>query len=84
MHIGNLYDFNSCYGEAEPLFKQSLEILRKIYGEYHPYVATTLNNIAGLYTEKGKYDEDEPLFKQSLEIRRKIYGEYHPSVATST
>jgi tetratricopeptide (TPR) repeat protein len=83
MDIGNLYDFNGCYREAEPLLKQSLEIMRKIYGEYHPSVAISLNNLALLYYEESKYNEAEPLYKQSLEIRRKIYGEYHPSVATS-
>jgi len=83
MDIGNLYDFNGCYREAEPLFKQSLEIRRKIYGEYHPNVATSLNNLALLYYEESKYNEAEPLYKQALEIIKKIHGEYHPNVATS-
>jgi len=83
MVIGNLYDFNGCYREAEPLFKQSLGIFRKIYGEYHPDVATSLDNLAKLYYEEGKNDEAESLYKQSLEITGKIYGEYHPDVAAS-
>ncbi|MFP3295900.1 MAG: tetratricopeptide repeat protein, partial [Caldisphaera sp.] len=81
MDIGNLYDFNGCYKEAEPLFKQALEIKRKIHGENHPDVALTLDNLAELYVEEGKYDEAEPLFKQALEIKRKIHGENHPDVA---
>jgi len=83
MDIGNLYDFNGCYREAEPLYKQALEIFRKIYGEYHPDVAQSLNNLAGLYDDEGRYDKAESLYKQALEIRRKIYGEYHPNLATS-
>jgi len=83
MDIGNLYYSNGCYREAEPLFKQALEIRRKIYGEYHPDVAKSLNNLAVLYSEEGRYAQAEPLHKQSLEIRRKIYGEYHPDVAKS-
>jgi tetratricopeptide (TPR) repeat protein len=83
MDIGNLYDFNGCYKEAEPLLKQALEITRKIYGEYHPQVATSLNDLAELYRKEGRYDEAEPLYKQALEITRKIYGENHPDVATS-
>jgi len=81
MKIGNLYDFNGCYREAEPLFKQALEVRRKIYGENHPDVATSLNNLAEVYSKEGKYNEAEPLHKQALEIFRKIYGEYHPYVA---
>ena len=83
MDLGSLYDFNGCYKEAEPLFNQALEIRRKIYGEYHPSVASSLNNLAELYRKEGKYNEAEPLYKQSLEITRKIYGEYHPYIATS-
>jgi len=82
MDIGNLYDFNGCYREAEPLLKQALEIFRKIYGKYHPDVATALNNLADLYKEEGKYDEAEPLLKQSFEIFRKIYGENDSRVAS--
>jgi len=83
IHIGNLYNFNGCYREAEPLFKQALDIFRKIFDGYHPSVATVLNNLAELYKDEKRYDEAEPLFKQALEISRKIYDEYHPSVATS-
>jgi tetratricopeptide (TPR) repeat protein len=80
--IGNLYYFNGCYGEAEPLLKQALEIRRKIHGPYHPDVATSLNNLGTLYFKEGKYDEAEPLLKQALEIRRKIYDENDFRVAS--
>ena len=35
-------------GEAEPLFKESLAIDKKVYGDEHPDIATDLNNLAEL------------------------------------
>jgi Tfp pilus assembly protein PilF len=87
------------YDEAEPLYRQSLAIDRKVstlmsvylfhrtscqvYGDEHPKVATDLNNLAELLRAQGKYNETEPLHRQSLEIKRKVLGEQHPSVAAS-
>jgi len=45
---GGLLSFQGKYDEAEPLYKQSLEIKKKVYGEDHPSIATGLNNLAGL------------------------------------
>ena len=36
------------YDEAEPLYRESLAIDKKIYGDEHPSVATDLTNLAGL------------------------------------
>ena len=35
-------------GEAEPLFKESLTIRKKVFGDEHPDVAQSLNNLAEL------------------------------------
>ena len=37
------------YAEAEPLYKQAMEIRRTALGERHPDYATSLNNLAALY-----------------------------------
>ena len=34
--------------EATPLYKESLAIRKKVFGDEHPKVATALNNLAGL------------------------------------
>jgi serine/threonine protein kinase len=71
------------YEEAEPLYKKSLEIRRKVLGENHPDLAQSLNDLAQLLKKKGKYEEAEPLYNESLKIRRKVLGEDHPDVAKS-
>jgi tetratricopeptide (TPR) repeat protein len=65
------------YDEAEPLCRQSLEILRKVLGEEHPNFAGSLNNLAAVLRAQGKYDEAEPLYRQSLAIWRKVCAIHH-------
>jgi tetratricopeptide (TPR) repeat protein len=61
------------YDEAQPLYRQTLAICRKVcaihfvasyhnnscqaFGEEHPDVTTSLNNLAGLLNVLGEYDE---------------------------
>jgi tetratricopeptide (TPR) repeat protein len=56
---------------------------KKLLGEEHPSVATSLHNLAYLYKSQGRYEEAEPLYIQSLDMDKKLLGEEHPSVATS-
>jgi len=59
--LGLFYKGQGLYEEAEPWFKQCLEVTRRRLGEEHPDVATSLNNLAALYNSKGRYNEAEPL-----------------------
>ena len=71
------------YADAEPLYKQAMEIRRTALGERHPDYATSLNNLALLYDAMGRHTEAEPLYKQAMEIRRTALGERHPDYAAS-
>ena len=68
-------------GEAEPLFRQALEIGEKTIGTAHPDYATNLNNLAGLLRDMGRRDEAGPLIRQALEIDAKTIGTAHPDYA---
>ncbi len=68
--------------QAEPLYREALEIFRAVLGPEHYRVAVCLNNLALLLTETGRYDEAEPLFREALGIRRQVFGHDHPAVAT--
>ena len=41
------------YSEAIPLAEQTLAIRKRILGDHHPDVATSLNNLALLYENQG-------------------------------
>ena len=77
-----LYDRGQ-YAEAEPLYKEAMEIHRTALGEEHPAYATSLNNLAVLYDAMGRHADAEPLYKQATEIRRTALGEEHPAYADS-
>ncbi len=71
------------YEEARRLYEQALAMARRVYGEEHPHVATSLNNLAEVLRTLGEYEEARRLHEQALTIRRQVYGEEHPDVATS-
>jgi len=82
-HTGYHLENRARYAEAEPLYVQALALSKKLLGEEHPDVATSLNNLAGLYYSQGRYAEAEPLFAQALALTKKLLGEEHPDVAGS-
>jgi hypothetical protein len=67
---------------ARPLHEEALRIRLLVFGEDHPHVAVSLNNLASLLFTQGSLEEAEPLYKRSLAIRKKVYGDNHPTVAT--
>ena len=71
------------YAEVEPRYRSELAIREKKYGSEHPFVATSLNNLALVLKMQGKYSEAEPLYRRALAIREKQLGKEHPLVATS-
>jgi tetratricopeptide (TPR) repeat protein len=58
-------------------------MMKRLLGEAHPDVATSLNNLAGLYESQGRYKEAEPLLLEALTMRKQLLGEAHPAVASS-
>lgn len=67
--------------QAEVLLQQSLAIQEELWGPNHPYVATSLNNLAELYRQ-GKYAQAEPLYQRALAIWEQTFGPEHTYVAT--
>ncbi|HAJ63670.1 MAG TPA: tetratricopeptide repeat protein, partial [Cyanobacteria bacterium UBA8543] len=66
--LGRFYEGQGLYALAEPWFQQCLELSKRLLGQEHPDVATSLNNLAGLYESQGRFAEAEPLYLQALEL----------------
>ncbi|MEO0430991.1 MAG: tetratricopeptide repeat protein [Cyanobacteria bacterium J06656_5] len=62
---------------------EGLDATKERFGDEHPSVATSVNNLAGLYDSQGRYEEAEPLYQQALAMLKKLLGDEHPDVATS-
>jgi tetratricopeptide (TPR) repeat protein len=64
------------------LYLQALELRKRLLGDNHPDVATSLNNLAGLYESQGRYDEAETILHRALEIYQQVLGDNHPNTLT--
>ena len=58
------------------------ETCEKIFGEEHPDVAQSLNNLAGLYRKQSEYEQAKPLYERALKMVNKFFKPDHPTVRT--
>ncbi|MEH1929674.1 tetratricopeptide repeat protein, partial [Nostoc sp.] len=81
--LSRFYQGQGAYAQALPWHEQSLSAAKKRFGDEHPDVATSLNNLALLYESQGRYSDAEPLYIEALTMIKRLLGDEHPSVATS-
>ena len=67
-NLASLLQTKGDYAAAEPMYRESLAIRRKVHGDEHPAVAKGLNNLAFLLKTEGDYDVAEPMYRESLAI----------------
>jgi tetratricopeptide (TPR) repeat protein len=67
--------------EAEPLFRESLAMIKKLRGDTHPDMSHVLKNFAFAKFDQGKWDDAEALYRELLAIQRRLLGNDHRSVA---
>ncbi len=86
---GNIADWlihfvhrQALWAEGTFLYARSLQARQKTLPASHPYIATSLNNLAFLYRSQGRYAEAEPLYTQALDIFVVSLGARHPSTLT--
>ena len=82
-NLAFLYEQQKRYAEAEPLYKEALQIRRRVLGTEHRITAMTLNNLARLYEAQKRYAEAEPLYREVMEIRKKVLGPRHSDTASA-
>ncbi|CAE7676347.1 klc-2 [Symbiodinium necroappetens] len=82
-NLAGLLQARGRYEEAEPLFRQGLEICSAKLGEEHPRTLNSMNNLAGLLQAQRRHDEAEPLYRQALAGRRAKLGDSHPDTMSS-
>jgi tetratricopeptide (TPR) repeat protein len=52
---------------------------KRLFTGDHPYVASSLNNLASLYDSQGKYSEAELLYLDALAMSERTQGTNHPN-----
>lgn len=70
-NLASLYELTMRYEEGQKLLKEVLKKDQLELGQYHPYNAITLQNLAVLYMKRGKTDNAKELLMQAIEIDRR-------------
>jgi tetratricopeptide (TPR) repeat protein len=73
-NLGARYAGQRRYYEAEPLFREALELAKKVKGENHFEIPFYLSNLAVASGGLGKADESESLFKKAIARLEEIWG----------
>jgi len=65
------------YSEATGIAKEAVKVAEETFGQDHPNVAISLNNLAYLYECQGEHAQSGPLYKRALAILEKALGPDH-------
>ncbi|HET7202258.1 MAG TPA: tetratricopeptide repeat protein, partial [Steroidobacteraceae bacterium] len=69
---------------AEPLMRELVEDVRRIYGDEHAEMGIVLNNLGNALSDiPEKYDEAGEVYLRAADITRRTRGELHPETATA-
>jgi tetratricopeptide (TPR) repeat protein len=80
--LGWIYHDIGEHEKAIEYYKEALGIVKEVYGEKHPNVAATLNNLGLAWDALGEHKKAIGYYEEALAIDEKIYGRRHPNVAT--
>jgi serine/threonine-protein kinase len=81
--LGVVYVGLGLYDKAEPLFRQSLEQRRALYGPRHADVAEAMDHLGTVWVYQNHYDKAEPLLREALAQRRALLGNMNAETAES-
>lgn len=66
--------------DAERLYREAYETLRRVRGPDHPVTLQALKGLAGSLRSAGRHAEAEAAFRRLLDQERRILGDRHPRV----
>ena len=70
------------YAQAEPLFREALEIQRRVLGPAHTYTLISMESLATMNEVLGRHAQADELFLKALELSRGALGAEHPITLT--
>jgi Flp pilus assembly protein TadD len=65
------------YDQAKQLYRQALELRRKLLGDDHPHVGFTLSNLGEIHIIKQQFEEAERLLLRAYDILEQTVEEEH-------
>ena len=81
--LGQLMQSQGKLGEAEALYRRSLEGWRAVAGAKHERTLCSMGSLATLLKDQGNLAEAEPLLREALAAARATLGPLHPGALAS-
>lgn len=78
--LGIINRYLSNLSAAQATHETSLELLQKLFGSHHPFVAGSLLNLATVYSRQNKYNKALEMNYRSLAMLQEIFGPRHANV----
>jgi tetratricopeptide (TPR) repeat protein len=80
-NLGNVYQAEHRYGEAESSLKQALKYIEAELGASHPELIFTLSSLGGLYTATARYADAEQQYQRALAILEPFGSDFDTRIA---
>ena len=74
LHLANAKEHLGERGAVEPLYRESIALMRKIFDKPHDRLATALGAYAHFLTTQDRFDEAQTALDEALAIDRKVLG----------
>jgi serine/threonine protein kinase len=81
--LGSVYFSLGLWDKSEAMFRQALAIQKRVLGNEHPDIATSLEGLGVALTYESRMEEAGILLRDALAMRRKLLGDEHQLVAQS-
>src|SRR5262249_48946621 len=81
--LGSVYFSLGLWDKSEDMFRQALAIQKRVLGNEHPDIATSLEGLGVALTYESRVQEAGTLLRDALAMRRRLLGNEHQLVAQS-
>jgi tetratricopeptide (TPR) repeat protein len=81
--LGTVYEALGDYEKAATALREALAMRRKLFGDEHPAVADSLNDLAAVLHAQGRLAESEATLREALAMWKKLSGNQSPGLAES-
>jgi tetratricopeptide (TPR) repeat protein len=71
------------YDEAEELFMQMMQTMKRVFTTEHPDTLTSMANLASTYRNQGRWKEAEELQVQVMQTMKRVFTTEHPATLTN-
>jgi non-specific serine/threonine protein kinase/serine/threonine-protein kinase len=81
--LGALADARGDHARAQAMYRQALDLVRKLHGPQHYASVQVLNDIATTYIVTQEFERALPALEEVTAIQRVVLGDQHPDQATA-